>query len=190
MPSQKGVWHAPTTSQHRLQSRALTFATQRTRFVASLRCSVSACSRAVYVAGCGCAGGCSSARSASSGTCALAPTASISPASAAGSANQFVCNTQFNPASPSRHLRCSPDAPTGLLAPNVGTVRLRTMTDSPALQPLHSISLQFRRLHFRSIAFRRPQTAETVRDKSCAPEDSRFQRPRCSAYRPRPAIVR
>ena len=73
---------------------------------------------------------------------------------------------------------------------SIGTVRLRTITDSPALHPLHSISLQFRRLHFRSIAFRRPQTAETVRDKSCAPEDSRFQRPRCSAYRPRPAIVR
>jgi len=48
--------------------------------------------------------------------------------------------------------------------------RPRTMTDSPALHPLHSISLQFRRLHFHSIAFRRPQTGETVRKKSCAPE--------------------
>ena len=35
--------------------------------------------------------------------------------------------------------------------------------DSSALHPLHSISLQFRRLHFRSIAFRRSQTGETVR---------------------------
>ena len=41
--------------------------------------------------------------------------------------------------------------------------RPRTPTDSPALHPLHSISLQFRRLHLRSIAFRRPQTGETVR---------------------------
>ena len=48
--------------------------------------------------------------------------------------------------------------------------RPRTTTDSPALHPLHSISLQFRRLHFHSIAFRRPQTGETVRNKSCAPE--------------------
>jgi hypothetical protein len=40
------------------------------------------------------------------------------------------------------------------------------------LQPLHSISLQFRRLHFCSIAFQRPQTAETVKD-SGAPKDSR-----------------
>jgi hypothetical protein len=40
--------------------------------------------------------------------------------------------------------------------------RPRTMTDSPALHPLHSISLQFRRLHFRFTSFRRPQTVETV----------------------------
>ena len=84
-----------------------------------------------------------------------------------------------------------PWLPTGSLSRQMSArFRPRTMTDSPALHPLHSISLQFHRLHFRSIAFRRPQTVETVRDKSCAPEDSGFQRPRCSAYRPRPAIGR
>ena len=73
----------------------------------------------------------------------------------------------FSPvASPSRHLRLvaarrerrtTPDAP------NVGTVPPAHATDSPALQPLHSAPFQFRRLHFHSTAFRRPQTGETVR---------------------------
>jgi hypothetical protein len=40
------------------------------------------------------------------------------------------------------------------------------------LHPLHSIPFHFRRLQFHSIAFRRPQTAETVKD-SGAPKDSR-----------------
>ena len=44
------------------------------------------------------------------------------------------------------------------------------MTDSPALQPLHSFPLQFRRLHFRSTAFRRPQTSETVKKRRARPE--------------------
>ena len=44
--------------------------------------------------------------------------------------------------------------------------------DSSALQPLHSISFQLRRLRFHFIAFRRPQTGETGK-ASVAPKDSR-----------------
>jgi hypothetical protein len=62
--------------------------------------------------------------------------------------------------------------------------RPRTMTDSPALHPLHSISLQLHKFHFRFISFRRPQTGETVRNKSCAPEKAK--RPRDSV---RPAAI-
>jgi len=40
----------------------------------------------------------------------------------------------------------------------------RRWPDSSALQPLHSISLQLHKLRFRSIAFRRSQTAETVKN--------------------------
>ena len=69
-------------------------------------------------------------------------------------------------ASPSRHLRLVADRRerrTTPDAPNVGTVPPAHATDSPALQPLHSAPFQFRRLHFHSTAFRRPQTGETVR---------------------------
>ena len=66
----------------------------------------------------------------------------------------FLDFSIFPVASPSRHLH---------FVPSIGTVPPAHSTDSPALHPLHSISLQFRRLHFRSIAFRRPQTGETVR---------------------------
>ncbi len=44
------------------------------------------------------------------------------------------------------------------------------MTDSQTSQPLHSIPLQFRRLHFRYIAFRRSQTGETVRTARARPD--------------------
>src|ERR1019366_9256663 len=43
-------------------------------------------------------------------------------------------------------------------------------------RPLHSAALHFRRLQFRSTAFRRPQTGETVKKTSCAPAG--FRRPR------------
>jgi hypothetical protein len=72
----------------------------------------------------------------------------------------------FPVASPSRHLRLVADRRkhrTTPDAPNVGTVPPAHATDSPALQPLHSAPFQFRRLHFHSTAFRRPQTGETVR---------------------------
>ena len=49
------------------------------------------------------------------------------------------------------------------LTPIIRTVRPAPVTDSPAFQPLHSISLQLRRLRFRSIAFRSLQTGETVK---------------------------
>jgi hypothetical protein len=72
----------------------------------------------------------------------------------------------FPVASPSRHLRLVADRRerrTTPDAPIVGTVPPAHATDSPALQPLHSAPFQFRRLHFHSTAFRRPQTGETVR---------------------------
>jgi hypothetical protein len=75
-----------------------------------------------------------------------------------------------------------PCNPSAYSAPSIGTVPPAPVTDSPALHPLHSASFQFRRLHFHFTAFRRPQTAETVRRTSGAPETSR---PRCCAYRPR-----
>ena len=51
---------------------------------------------------------------------------------------------------------------------DVGPVPKAPVTDSPALRPLHSIPFHFRRLQFHSIAFRRPQTVETVKDTSGA----------------------
>jgi hypothetical protein len=75
--------------------------------------------------------------------------------------------TLFNPASPSRHLclvvdwckhRTTPDAP------SIGTVSPAPLAGLVTFRPLLSFSLHFRRLHFRSIAFRRPQTAETGKD--------------------------
>ena len=86
MPSEKGVWHAPTTSQPRPQSRVLTFVTPRMRFVASLRCSACAGSQQGFVAGCACVGCFSSVQSASFVTSALAPIARISQRSAVSSA--------------------------------------------------------------------------------------------------------
>ena len=44
----------------------------------------------------------------------------------------------------------------------------RARPDSPGLRPLHYIPFQFRRLHFHSIAFRRPQAAETGGKRACA----------------------
>ena len=72
--------------------------------------------------------------------------------------------------------------------------RPRPTADSPALRPLHSlphsasvIAGAARTFAGCSRSFRRSQTAETGTD-SGAPKNARRQRPRCSAYRPRPAI--
>ena len=67
--------------------------------------------------------------------------------------------------------------------------RPRTMTDSPALHPLHSTAAIRKQRRSAIASFRRPQTGETVRKRRARPKKG-FQRPRCSAYRPRPAIAR
>jgi hypothetical protein len=65
-----------------------------------------------------------------------------------------------SPASPSRHLRCQVSA----------RFRPRTMTDSPALHPLHSAAAIRKQRRSAIAAFRRPQTAETVRTARARPK--------------------
>ena len=64
------------------------------------------------------------------------------------------------PASPSRHLRCQVSA----------RFRPRTMTDSPALHPLHSAAAIRKQRRSAIASFRRPQTGETVRTARARPE--------------------
>jgi hypothetical protein len=63
-------------------------------------------------------------------------------------------------------------------APSTGTVPPAPVTDSPALQPLHSIAFRLQRFHLHSTAFRRPQTGETVKSHRARPKEQGHQRPR------------
>ena len=127
-------------------SRASTFAASRSRCSSGAR----AAGRQRSVRGC--RGGSRS----SSATCQ-------SPAGRAGHANQIGRNTQFTPASPSRHF---PESVRGKYRHGSARNRCRTRQ---FCRPLHSAPFQFRRLHFHFAAFRRPQTVETVTE-TVAPE--------------------
>jgi hypothetical protein len=63
-------------------------------------------------------------------------------------------------------------------APSTGTVPPAPVTDSPALQPLHSIAFRLQRFRLHSTAFRRPQTGETVKTHRARPKEQGHQRPR------------
>jgi len=103
---------------------------------------------------------------------------SPSPAGRGGHAVEpFTEASQKFPASPSRRLR-------SFLAPSIGTLPPHRWPDS-------SLSARSTPFHFNfagyiSVPF--VPTAANCRDRQRQRCAQRFQRPRCSAYRPRPAI--